>query len=90
MSRLTCSWLLKGPDASHLYTQLYTLYVQGHVVGKLELSLQCCQQCTNLLLLCRRKTEMGQPVCNNEVCNSSPECEGFLSTIPEDQKLARA
>jgi len=33
---------------------------------------------------------MGQPVCNNEVCNSSPECEGFLSTIPEDQKLARA
>ncbi|DBA80551.1 TPA: hypothetical protein ACH3X1_007812 [Trebouxia sp. C0004] len=38
----------------------------------------------------RRKTEMGQPLCNNEVCNSSHECEGFLSTIPEDQKFARA
>jgi len=33
---------------------------------------------------------MGQPVCSNEVCNSNHECEGFLSTIPEDQKLAMA
>jgi len=77
-----------GPDASHLYTQLYTLYethcVKGSVIGKLQLSLQCCQQCTNLRLLCRRKTEMGQPVCSNK------ECEDFLSTIPEEQKFARA
>ncbi len=31
----TCSWLLKGPGASHLYTQLYTLYVKGTVIDKL-------------------------------------------------------
>ena len=44
MSRPTCSWLLKGPaDASHLYTQLYTLYVKGNIIGKLQQSLQCCQ-----------------------------------------------
>ncbi|KAL0025202.1 hypothetical protein WJX77_007068 [Trebouxia sp. C0004] len=38
----------------------------------------------------RRKTEMGQPVCHNEVCNSSHDCEGFLKAISEDQKVSRA
>ncbi len=31
MSWLTYSWLLKGPDASHLYTQ-YLLYVHGKLL----------------------------------------------------------
>lgn len=37
MSWLTCSWLLKGPDASHLYTQ-YLLYVQGRLLLSLRLA----------------------------------------------------
>ena len=37
MSCLTYSWLLKGPDASHLYTQ-YLLYVQGKLLLSLRLA----------------------------------------------------
>ena len=90
MSRLTCSWLIQGPGASHLYTQLYTLYVKGSIIGELQLSLQSWQQCTILHLLCRRKTEMGHSLCDNKVRSGSYKCENFLSTIPEEQKFARA